>query len=120
MLVKIGDTDITKYILSDSYEVNSIPVYNSWQDANYVFHREIHRYRVHGSFQLKFLTEAEYKAFIDVMKQNAIESAVIMTVYVNNKCELQTTTCFCEMSPILQKAHSRKIFKEFDFMLEER
>lgn len=122
MLVKINDTDITKYILASSYKVNSYPIYTEWTDANYVRHRELHRYQVKGSFEMKFPSDGgtEYENFVHLLKNNSVGDSAVLFVYVNNICESKSVDAFYEMRPIIKKAAQGRNFESFVFNLEEK
>lgn len=121
MLVKIANTDITKYILSSTYDVNEENVIKEWTDANYVTHRNVIRQKVLGSFDLKFNKEEEYSAFCALIRERCTAEYLLpVTLYVVNKNEERDTQVFFEYQPKLVKnLSSGKSYKEFTFEVEE-
>ena len=51
-LVVIDNTDITPWIVPDSYKLQPTEAYESWQDGNYVEHRIYTRTRMTGTFNV--------------------------------------------------------------------
>jgi hypothetical protein len=122
MLVNIDGNDITKYILAESYDVNSKPVFTSWQDGNYTMHREIHRYKTIGVFSLKFPSDGgtAYEAFIKLLKENSDNDLLLITVFVNNINEYKTMPAYYEMYPVMKKDYNGKSYMKIDFRFEEQ
>lgn len=121
MLVNINGKDITEYILASSYEINSIPVYSEWEDANYIKHREIHRYRVQGSFDLKFPQDggSAYSEFVKVLKENTVEGRLLITVFVNNTEEYKTIQAYYEAPATMARNANGRSYEKMKFKLEE-
>ena len=122
MLVTINGIDITKYITTASYEVNSENIYEEWQDADYVTHREIIREKVSGEFELKFPSDGghAYAEFIELLKQNTASGKIPITVFVNNRNEYRTFNAYYEFAPTMRRNYmNRKVYENADFELEE-
>lgn len=121
MLAKIGDRDITKNIITDSYEVNAEDVYNEWTDANKRRHRDVIRQRVVGTFTLKFNTEEEHADFVSLLKANkALDHTLPMTLYVVNNNEEKQTNVYYSLKPGVYKSRAEgKTYKSFSFGVEE-
>ena len=121
-LASINETDITQYILSESYNVNQKNEYNEWTDANRVNHRDIIRTRVSGEFELQFKIgdETPYNNFVTLLKDNTASGVLPITVFVNNINERKTINVFYEYLPVMVKnVRSNKTYKSFKLALEE-
>ena len=96
-LAVVNSTDITDYIIKDTYEVNSEPVYTSWEDANYVEHRVYVRDKVRGSFEvITFGTtpRTALVAFLDILKAATSNNVLTIGLYVENEGTFQAINCF--------------------------
>jgi len=103
MLVKIGEVDISEYIISDSYSVNEQDVTNSWVDANRVTHQDVVRQRISGDFKLKFNKESDYADFCQLIKEKRTsDHRLPMTLYVVNLNEEKEITAFYSFLPALR------------------
>ena len=84
----IGQTNITDYIVNDSYTMDASQVYETWQDGNYVEHRVIIAEKVQGSFEVVCsektgsITLAD---FTDIIETAADNGVITCNVYVTNK-----------------------------------
>ena len=96
-LAVVNNTDITNYIIKDTYEMNSEPVYTSWEDANYVEHRVYVRNKVRGSFEvITFGTtpRTALVAFLDILKAATSNNVLTIGLYVENEGTFQALNCF--------------------------
>jgi len=121
MLVKIGITDITKHILSESYDVNAEDIFKEWTDANKVTHRNIIRQKISGSFELKFNTQEEYSAFCELIRKSRTAQYLLpMTLYVINEDKEKEVNVFYKYEPKLIKNRvTGKVYKKFKFEVEQ-
>ncbi len=121
MLVSIDGNDVTKHILTSSYNVNALPVYSQWEDANFITHREIHRYKIQGKFELKFPYDEgkAYSEFIQLLKENTNAGVVLLTVFINNENVFRTIEAYYDMAPTMQKSINGKSYNSFWFKVEE-
>lgn len=122
MLASINGTDITQYVLSESYKINQKNEYNEWTDANRVNHRDIIRTRVEGEFELQFKIgdEIPYNNFVALIKDNTVSGVLPITVFVNNVNETKEINVFYEYLPVMVKnVRSNKYYKSFKLSLEE-
>lgn len=53
-LYVLAGKDYTRNIVVPSYQVERLPVYVTWTDANHITHRDIVRYQFKGSMKLRF------------------------------------------------------------------
>lgn len=115
-LFKIGNTDLTKYIEDDSYNVVSEPEYEEWKDGNYNKHRIYVRDRIKGSINVicsnKTITKEN---FLKLLKNNIREHKLMCHVYVTNKNEEKIIECFFSIEPSL----FRKDVVVYSLTLEE-
>ena len=83
----VGTTDITKYIIKDTYKMNAEPVYESWTDGNFHEHRIRIRERVKGSFDVIFFDDdnGAYQDFLDLLSANTENTLLTCGLYVENK-----------------------------------
>lgn len=82
---KIGETDITEYIDIQNYNVNRLPVYDTWTDGNHTEHRSLYRNRIEGAFQVGFSNENDLEAFYDILADSQqVNGYYRVTSSVNN------------------------------------
>ena len=96
-LAVVNSTDITDYIIKDTYEVNSEPVYTSWEDANYVEHRVYVRNKIKGSFEVITFGDAPRVALVDflnILKAGTVNNVLTIGLYVQNEGTFQALNCF--------------------------
>lgn len=85
VLFKVGDLDITPFIVAGSYAVSSQPEYDTWYDGNRTERRGIKRWKLKGSFNVKFMNANDYRSFLSALQEAlTIQGYVEATVY-NNK-----------------------------------
>lgn len=86
-LATIANTDITKYIIKDTYEVNSEPVFESWTDGNFHEHRIYIRDRVKGSFDVIFFDDdnGAYQDFLDLLDSATTNRKLTIGLFVVNE-----------------------------------
>ena len=81
----IGETNITEYIDIQNYNVNRLPVYDTWIDGNHVEHRSLYRHRISGTFQVGFRSEYDMEAFFDMLAESQLTNgAYNVSSSVNN------------------------------------
>lgn len=86
-LATIANTDITKYIIKDTFEVNAEPVFESWTDGNFHEHRIYIRDRVKGKFDVIFFDEdnGAYQDFLDLLDSATTNRLLTMGLFVVNQ-----------------------------------
>lgn len=97
ILATVNGVDITKYIIKDSYNVNSEAMYTSWQDANYVEHRAYIRDRVSGSFEIIVFGDTPRTAlvdFLDILKGATVNNVITIGLYVANEGTFQAINAY--------------------------
>lgn len=123
MLAKISTTDITKFILAGSYDVNRVDEWLKWQDGNGKYHRDKVRGRVEGNFKMKFKTAEEYAGFVSLLNtnENSREKTISIQLFINNENATRTITAFYEFEPVVYKdIDGTRRFKEAKFKVEEQ
>lgn len=96
-LAVVNSIDITDYIIKDTYEINTEPIYTSWDDANYVEHRVYVRDKVKGSFEFITFGDAPRVAFLDflnILKAATTNNVLTIGLYVQNEGTFQAINCF--------------------------
>lgn len=122
MVFKIGDNDYSAKVLMDTYEVNKIPIYTSWEDANGTTHRDVYRQKIQGQFDMEIAKLTEYQAFIsDVAANMTRDNYLPVTLAVNNTNEVVAANIFLEYSPVQTRLNNyTKSYLSFTVTVEER
>lgn len=115
-------TDISQYINYTTYKVDSEPVYNEWIDANYTTHRDEVRRRIKGSFQLAFVTDTDYNAFLTLLNNNKSGNLLRIKVYVGSDINsMQDIICHYSLKTDSRKeANDSYIVTLLTMSIEER
>lgn len=96
-LAVVNSTNITDYIIKDTYEVNSEPIFTSWEDANYVEHRVYVRNKVRGQFEIITFGDTPRTALVDflnILKAGTVNNVLTIGLYVQNQGTFQALNCF--------------------------
>lgn len=96
-LAVVNSTNITDYIIKDTYEINSEPIYTSWEDANFVEHRVYVRNKVKGSFEVITFGDAPRVALVDflnILKAGTVNNVLTIGLYVQNQGTFEALNCF--------------------------
>ena len=99
-LATVSNTNITKYIIKDTYKVNSEPVYESWTDGNFHEHRIYIRDRVKGSFDVIFFDEdnGAYQDFLDLLESATTNRLLTMGLFVVNQSKFDGFNVYYTLS----------------------
>lgn len=84
----IGQTNITDYIVADSYKMDAKAQYESWKDGNYVEHRIIITEKIEGEFNVvcsNLNGSITLENFMDIISDADNNGVVTCNVYVTNK-----------------------------------
>lgn len=122
-LFKINTTDITGHIVQNSYTVNRVPVYKTYEDANGATHRRHIRDKVQGEFKLVFSDVQEYATFKALLDANtsATTYAVPVTAYDNMSGNYYTVNAFLDYKPtVKQQLNLDEYIEVIDVKVEER
>ena len=100
VMFKIGNTDYTDKVVSDSFTVRSVKQYTGWTDANGNEHRSVYRTQISGSFSLYFPEISDYDDFCtDLENSEHNDTSVTATVWVNNLNSAVTADFFLDLNP---------------------
>lgn len=100
VLFKIGDLDITPFIVLNTYTISSQPDYDTWKDGNSTERRSVKRIRLKGEFSVKFFNRTDYNNFLDTIETNKTTGDYIyVTVYDNKLKNIKTTNVFMDYEP---------------------
>lgn len=100
ILFQIGALDITPFIVVSSYAVSSQSEYETWYDGNNTERRAVKRFKLRGSFSVKFFNTSDYQSFL-----SAVETAkgdgdyLYATVYDNKKRTTKATNVYFDYEP---------------------
>lgn len=95
----INSNDYTKYIQDGTYNVMNVDIGDSWVDGNHKTHKN-HVIKVQGSFDMSFITEDEYNAFLgDIEDATNNDGYVECSVFVVNANSSKFIECFLTISP---------------------
>ena len=92
---QIANTDLTPFEDIQNHDINSVEVYQSWTDGNWVERREIVRRRVEGTVTLGFNKAEDYNAFTAMLNSyRQADASYPVTVYVQNTGETSTVNAY--------------------------
>lgn len=122
-LLKINSTDVTGRIVQNTYEVNRLPVYKTYNDANGATHRRHIRDRLQGEFQMVFSDLNDYTTFKTLIDNNtsATNYSVPVTAYDNKSGNYYTVNAFIDYEPTLkQQLNLNEYLEVINVKIEER
>lgn len=122
-LLKIGTTDVTGHIVQNTYKVNNLPVYKTYEDADGVVHRRFIRNKLKGKFKMVFSDVEDYASFKTLYDANysASNYTVTVTAYDNKTGDYCTVNAFFDYEPeVKQSVGLTEYIDVFDVTLEER
>jgi len=91
-----------------------------WIDANGRTHRCKIRDKASGSFDMKFITEDDYKNFIQTLKTKRTGANQLkMTVYIVNEDQEKTSQFFYSFTGKVYKSRAQKTYSVITFNIEE-
>lgn len=108
MRVVVGGQDITKYIVKDTYKMDSEDSYETWNDGNMVEHRVIITDKVSGSFDICLQTktgELSFDDFLTLWNSQVSNGVVTIGVYVTNKNTFEALSAYYSFA---SKQHIKK------------
>lgn len=85
VLAVVNSTDITRYIDKDTYSVNHVDEYESWQNANFVNKRIVVRTRVSGSFTIRCGNGLSFATFLSNWNAAVDDHVVTLGVFVQSQ-----------------------------------
>ena len=95
-LCTINGTDITKYIIKNTYEVNTEPVFESWDDGNFREHRIYIRDRVKGKFDVIFFDDdnGAYQNFLTLLNSATSNRMTLLGLFVENTASFEALQAY--------------------------
>lgn len=122
-LIKINTTDISDYIVRDTYAISRVPIYKTYEDANGVIHRRLIRHKMKGKVQLFFPDLTTYTTFKTLLEDNRSSTnySVACSLYDNSSGNYYTVDAFIDYSPTLKRSASLvEYLDKIDVTIEER
>lgn len=122
-LFKVSTTDLTGHVVQNTWNVNNLPVYKTYKDANEETHRRFLRNKVSGSFQMVFADLTDYAAFKTLLEsvRSASNFTVPCTVYDNISGTQVTINAFLDYKlSVKQTAGLDEYMEPFDVSIEEQ
>lgn len=95
--VVVNDTDLTRYVVNGSYDVNASDTYESWQDGNFKEHRIIVTSKVSGSFKIACGGELSLADFLAIWNGAVDNGVLTIGLYVPNRDSFEPYECYFEM-----------------------
>lgn len=96
----VYNTNLTDYIVPDSYEVYEEDVYKSWEDGNMVEHRVQIAKKVKGKFKIRCSEDTlPLSQFLDKWNHTITNGYAQIGVYVINKDSFQAVQCYYAIRP---------------------
>lgn len=86
--------DYTNHITVPSYNVQSEPIYDEWEDATYTKHKDLKRWQVKGSFTIYFDDTNEFNAFLASLINLRGTDNYIPAVFYDNRTMSQKDSKF--------------------------
>lgn len=125
-LLSINGVDFTKNIVVPSWAINSTEIATAWTDGNGIFHRDVTRTRVTGTFSFKDRSRnqsddyAAFRAALDAVA--TANNAYTLTVWINNEEQARTIESYLTYTPSMTRSKSGgPIYPDaFQIRLEER
>lgn len=124
MVFKLGDVDYSDKVIMDSYDVNKINVFTSWEDANGTVHRSSYRQKIEGQFEMLFSSVADYQQFIvnlRLFKVSNMNDSIRCQVAVNNLDTVEQGYFYIDYTTIRTMNNNyTKGYLSFTVTIEER
>ena len=99
-LAVISGTDITNNIIKSTYDVNTEPAYESWQDGNFREHRIYIRDRVKGKFDVIFFDDdnGAYEDFLTLLSGATSNHLTTIGLFVENTSSFQSIQAYIHIT----------------------
>lgn len=123
MTFKVGTTSYSNNVVIGTYDINKVPVYDEWVDADGKIHRLKIRDKIQGSFDIFFRTATAYSGFKTVVDGQTSSSnlSVSVTVSVNNTNADSVISAYLDFAPVRDVDGTRSdYYKVMKVTLEER
>lgn len=123
MVFSIGEIDYSDKILMDTYNVNMIDVFTTWEDANGTTHRDIYRHKIQGQFDMMISKLSEYQAFINNLHLGVTNGGYVRCKLAVNNYDVENVVAdlFIDYTPVRSMNNNyTKGYLSFTVTIEER
>lgn len=118
MLFEIGNEDITKYIVDESYAVEEKKDFKEWIDGNFVKHRDYYEPKIIGSMDILCdVTALTKEHLINLIRRNTVNDKLSISAYINNTGMIETAEVFYELT--LSEAKGKDAVNVYTLTIEE-
>lgn len=119
-LLKLGQFNASKYIISESYDCYEEQESKTFTDANYTDHIILTRKRIAGKCTLLISLDSKMTEFLDAFKGATVNGVTTIDCWVNNIHTAKTIKAKVKtVKPMIAKNTLDTKFVEFDFQFEE-
>lgn len=117
----INGINLSKYVQESTYNINSEPVYEEWTDGEWSVHKTQVRTRVKGSFDLVFVTEADFNSFKALIDANTTDNLLAVNVHVLNLGANKNVNVYYKINGSkVAEISATHVYKRFKMEIEER
>lgn len=105
VLFKIGELDITPFIVLGTYAISMQPEYETWYDGNRTERRGIKRTKLKGTFSVRFFSLKDYNDFFNAIETNKTSGDYLSAakVYDNkSRTEFSNVDVYMDYEPTNQ------------------
>lgn len=115
--------DVTPFIVLNTYEVSSKPVYDDWVDGYNHSRRSVKRRKLQGSFDVKFFDVKDYRDFLSIVEEARITGFdyIVANVYDNkSRAVISTVNIYVDYElPNVEPSIGYSFNEEFTIDVEE-
>ena len=124
VLLKIGELDVTPFIVLGTYAVSMQPEFDTWYDGNRTERRGIKRTKLKGTFSVRFFSLKDYNDFFDAIETNKTTGDYLTAakVYDNkSRTEFSDVDVYLDYEPTNQApAVAREFGEDIEITLTAR
>ena len=98
--LEVAEHDLTKYIVEDSYDINTTDKFESWEDGNMVEHRIVVSSKVSGTFEILCSNHANtisLSNFLALWNSVTVNKVATIGIYVPAADEFRAIECYFSM-----------------------
>lgn len=123
-IFKVGNIDYSNRVIAGSYNVQTKPVYTSWNDANGVEHRQLVRAtkRTEGTFDMFFKSIDDYNAFVSQIDTVQLPDLTVPCTVKSNTTNAEVVSFFfVDFSPVRnRKGNWEDYMEKFTVSVKEK
>ena len=115
--------DVTPFIVLNTYNVSSQPVFKNWNDGNGHERRAVKRRRLEGSFNVKFFSLSDYQAFLAAIEGQRVTGFDYLPVraYDNKSRTVKTANVYLDYElPDVEPSIGWSFNEEIEINVKER